>query len=488
MPHSNLEIAPGPFAPTWESLRQFQCPDWFRDAKLAFWSHWGPQSVPMYGDWYARQLYQEGHDKYHHHWRVYGHPSQTGYKDIVPLWKAEKFDPKGLMQLFVDAGARYFMGQAMHHDNFDNFDSAHNRWNSVNIGPKKDICALWQEAARAHGLPFGLSEHLGASFNWWGVNKGSDKSGPYAGISYDGSDPANRDLYYDNAGYHIESDGLGGAWYTDHAAFQQHWFARIKDVIDRFHPDLLYSDGVLPFGEIGMSIVAHLYNTSTSEHGGVNQAVYTQKDTNPEVYTIGVLDIERGQRDTIAEHPWQTDTSVGDWFYNVRDVYKTPAQVLETLVDIVSKNGNLVLNIPQRPDGTLDDECNYLLKQMAAWMSANGEGIFGSRPWDMAGEGTAAADAGAFKEAAVEWTAADFRFTRKGDIVYAFQMGHPEEGQPAGPMVIRSFASGKTPRVGSVRLLGDGSVPFTQTGAGLEIKPPASAPSVGPRGFAILPE
>ena len=178
--------------PTWESLRRFQCPDWFRDAKLAFWSHWGPQAVPMYGDWYARHLYVEGHDQYRHHWRVYGHPSKTGYKDIVPLWKAEKFDPDGLMRLFVDAGAKYFVGQAMHHDNFDNFDSAHNRWNSVNVGPRKDICRLWQDAARAHGLPFGLSEHLGASFNWWGVNKGSDKTGPYAGVPYDGSDPAVR--------------------------------------------------------------------------------------------------------------------------------------------------------------------------------------------------------------------------------------------------------------------------------------------------------
>ena len=135
--NDDLEIAPGPFAPTWESLRQFQCPDWFRDGKLAFWSHWGPQAVPMFGDWYARHMYVEGSDQYRHHWRVYGHPSQTGYKDIVPLWKAEKFDPEGLMRLFVDAGAKYFVGQAMHHDNFDNFDSAHNRWNSVNIGPKR---------------------------------------------------------------------------------------------------------------------------------------------------------------------------------------------------------------------------------------------------------------------------------------------------------------------------------------------------------------
>ena len=474
----NLDIAPGPFAPTWESLRQFQCPDWFRDAKLAFWSHWGPQSVPMYGDWYARHLYAEGHEQYLHHWRVYGHPSKTGYKDIVPLWKAEKFDPQGLMRLFVDAGAKYFVGQAMHHDNFDNFDSSHNRWNSVNIGPKQDICRLWQDAARTHGLPFGLSEHLGASFNWWGTNKGSDKTGPYAGIPYDGRDPANADLYYGNEGYSLES-----GWYTDNEAFQHHWFARIKDVIDKFQPDLLYSDGAVPFGEIGLRIIAHLYNTSASLHG-TNRAVYNQKDTDPQIYTVGVLDIERGQCEGIAEHPWQTDTSVGDWFYNVRDVYKTPAQVLETLVDIVSKNGNLVLNIPQRPDGTLDDECDSLLRQMAVWMKVNSEGIFGSRPWTVSGEGASVAAAGAFNEAAVDWSPEDYRFTLNQGTVYAYGMRWPGDGRA----VIRSLASGQTRRVSGVRLLGYGDIAFEQTADGLSLSLPSWSPAGGPHGFAIAQE
>ena len=474
------EITPGPFAASWESLHGFQCPDWFRDAKLAFWSHWGPQSVPMYGDWYARHLYVEGHDQYRYHWRKYGHPSQVGYKDVAALWKAENFDPHGLMRLFVDAGAKYFVGQAMHHDNFDNFDSAHNRWNSVNVGPRKDICRLWQDAARAHGLPFGLSEHLGASFNWWGANKDSDKAGPYAGVAYDGRDPQNADLYYRNEGYSLKR-----GWYTDNEAFQRHWFARIKDVIDKFQPDLLYSDGGVPFGEIGLRIIAHLYNTSAARHGGVNQAVYNQKDIDPQVYTVGVLDIERGQREEIAEHPWQTDTSVGDWFYNARDVYKTPGQVLETLVDIVSKNGNLVLNIPQRPDGTLDDECDFLLRRMAVWMQANGEGVFGSRPWDVSGEGASTATPGAFKEEAVDWTPEDFRFTQKGDALYAFQMGRPEGDRQT---VIRSLALEKTRRVSAVRLLGQGGVSFDQTADGLTITLPPLPPTDGPQGFAITQE
>ncbi len=472
-----LTIAEGPFEASMESLRTFECPQWFRDAKLAFWSHWGPQSVPMYGDWYARNMYVEGNDQYRHHWRVYGHPSLHGYKDIIPHWKAEAFDPDGLMSLFVAAGAKYFLGQAMHHDNFDNFDSKYNRWNSVNIGPRKDIVKLWQQAAHKHGLKFGLTEHLGASFNWFGHNKMADKAGPFAGVRYDGSDPNYADLYYENDGYTLDS-----GWYTDNPSFQLHWFRRIKDVIDKYHPDLLYSDGGLPFGDYGVKIVAHLYNTSAALHGGVNQAVYNQKDTNPEIYTIGVLDIERGQLDEIAEYPWQTDTSVGDWFYNVRDVYKSAEQVLTTLVDITSKNGCLALNIPQKPDGTLDDECTYLLKQMARWMPVNGEGLFGSRPWRIAAEGGASAEPGAFKENAVEWSARDFRFTQKEGVVYAYQMNPSDE-----PSVnIRSLGA-TAERVMRVSVHDNDNLSFAQTADGLVIQVPPTTVA-GPRAIAVTVE
>lgn len=473
----DISIAPGPFEPTMESLRGFRCPEWFRDAKLAFWSHWGPQAVPMYGDWYARHLYAEGSDQYRHHWRVYGHPSKFGYKDLVHLWKAENFDPERLMQLFVDAGARYFVGQAMHHDNFDNFDSAHNPWNSVNIGPKKDIVALWQAAARKHGLPFGLTEHLAASFSWWRFNKGADKTGPYAGVPYDGNDPEYAGLYYDNRA-ELERD----VWLTDDPAFMRHWFDRIKDVIDKYEPDLLYSDSHLPFGIYGRGIVAHLYNVSAARHGE-NRAVYNQKDRDPEVYTIGVLDIERSQLTEIAEHPWQTDTSVGDWFYNVQDVYKTASQVLETFVDIVSNNGNLVLNIPQKPDGSLDDECTFLLLEMARWMkSGEDEGIFDSRPWHKSAEGPSVfKQAGQFEEKRVAWTNDDYRFTTRGETVFAYQMKPTEDG--AG--IIRSLGTGKAGTVKSVRSLQSGPIEFVQTPAGLTFHGPVPAVTVGPVGLAI---
>jgi alpha-L-fucosidase len=459
-----LSIENGPFEPTWDSLRTYECPEWFRDAKLGIWAHWGPQSVPMYGDWYARNMYIEGHDQYRHHWRVYGHPSKCGYKDVVQLWKAEKFDADALMDLYVDAGARYFVAQAVHHDNFDNWDSAHNRWNAVKVGPKKNITALWQDAAKKRGLPFGLTEHLGATFAWFSFNKGSDKTGPYKGVPYDGSDPDYEDLYLPNKDeYKLEKK----PWYTENPWWHEQWFRRIKDLIDQHQPDLLYSDGGVPFDEVGLHIIAHLYNTSAKLHDGANRAVYNQKDRKPEVHAVGVLDIERGAQPDIYPHPWQTDTCVGGWFYSVRQKYKTPKHVVGMLVDIVSKNGNLLLNFTQKPDGTLDEECLHILKCMGQWIKINGEGIYETRPWRVAGEGPSSGESGSFKEAAVGWTSEDFRFTSKGDNVYAFQMKWPDDGKA----LIKSLALGSGPKVSAVSLLGfDGGVTFDQTEGGLDIR------------------
>ena len=484
---AEMAIESGPFEPTWESLRTFQCPEWFRDAKFGIWAHWGPQCVPMFGDWYARNLYIEGHDQYRHHWRVYGHPSRVGYKDIVPLWKAERFDPDDLMDRYVRAGAKYFVAQAIHHDNFDNWDSAHNPWNAVRVGPKKNIVQLWQDAARKRDLPFGLSEHLGATYKWFATNKGHDEAGPYAGVDYDGNDPQYEDLYLPNAGE--VKDG----WYTDNPWWHERWFNRIKDLLDQHAPDLLYSDGGVPFYRVrdgvlcespGLHAIAHLYNLSVKRHGGANRAVYTQKDVEPETYRVGVLDIERGMQAEIAEDPWQTDTCVGGWFYDVRRVYKTPDHVLAMLVNIVSKNGNLLLNLPQRPDGTLDDECLDILDRLAEWTAVCGEGIYSTRPWRVPGEGPGlAGQSGAFKEDAQPWTPEDFRFTAKGDeTVYAFQMAWPGDRKAT----IRELAAGAGRKVAGVDLLGhDGPVTFRQGDAGLEIDLPGEKPCEGPHVFRV---
>ncbi|MDF1515286.1 MAG: alpha-L-fucosidase [Anaerolineae bacterium] len=476
-------IQKGPFEPCFDSLRQYQCPEWFRDAKFGVWSHWGPQSVPMFGDWYARNMYREETDQYIHHWRVYGHPSRHGWKDVVKLWKAEKFDPDALMERYVNAGAKYFCAQAIHHDNFDNWNSKHNRWNAVNMGPQKDIVRLWQSAAQKYNLPFGVTEHLGATFSWWSHNKGQDIAGPYAGVPYDGIDPEYQDLYLPNQD-EPRLANQGERWYTTNPWWHQHWFDRIKDLVDQIHPDLLYSDGTLPFAEYGMGIVAHLYNTSIADHG-TNQAVYTQKDKNPLVYKVGVLDIERNVLADNFPYPWQTDTCVGGWFYDVRRSYKTAQTVIEMLVDIVAKNGNLLLNFTQRPDGTLDDECLQILDDMAGWNRTNAEAIYGTRPWHIAMEGHVNASQERFREDALVWTPADYRFTSKGKAVYAFQMAWPTDGHA----LIRSFTTGsggyrlKVADVEKVQLLGyGGQISFNHTDQGLELSqlpehPPVSAAS-----------
>jgi alpha-L-fucosidase len=444
----------------------------------------------MYGDWYARNLYIEGSPQYLYHLRHYGHPSQFGYKDVVKLWKAEAFDPEALMDLYVKAGARYFVGQAMHHDHFFNFPSKLNRFNSAQVGPLKDICGLWKKAADNHGLPFGLTEHLGATFSWWNVNKGADNYGPYAGVPYDGNDPAYRDYYLDNYEHYTkgEDNSKLKTWYTPNPKHHAYWLSVMKELIDLYTPDLLYSDGGLPFGvrgqehpgyhapetdadyRWGLEAVAYLYNKSAEKYGG-NRAIYNQKDRREEIYSIGVLDMEKSQLPGIDPRPWQTDTCIGNWFYDVRQVFKRPAHIIEMLIDIVSKNGAMLLNILQRPDGTIDEETRYTLNEMASWVPVCGEGIYGTRPWRISGEGYSTVLIEGFREEQVPWTETDFRFTSKGNTVYAFIMKAVENGTA----VIRSFKPGE--KALSVRLLGSGPVPFSQNFGVLTVKLPEKLPT-----------
>ena len=478
------------FQPSFDSLRSYECPTWFRDAKLGFWSHWGPQSVPMAGDWYARNMYIQGQPQYLYHLRHYGHPSKFGYKDLAKLWKAEKFDPEALMDKYYKAGTRYFVCQAMHHDHFFNYPSKLNRFNSAQIGPQKDIIGLWKKAAKNFNLPFGFSEHLGATFSWWAVNKGADTYGPYAGVPYDGNDPAYRDFYMDNY-EDIPKDGDRTRlpyWYTANSSHHKYWLSVIKELVDMFTPDLLYTDGGLPFGYCreggheysipishpdyiyGLDAVSYLYNKSIEKNGD-NKAVYLQKDRREAVYSIGVLDIERSQLPEIQERPWQTDTCIGNWFYDAKQVFKRPSHIIEMLVDIISKNGTMLLNILQLPDGSIDDETNYVLEELASWIAVAGEGVYGTRPWRVSGEGYSSVLIEGFKEEAVKWTETDFRFTAKEKTVYAFIMKVPENRCS----VIRSFKADE--KITSVRLLGLGSVPFNWNYGVLTVKLPEQLPT-----------
>jgi alpha-L-fucosidase len=460
----SLPVAPGPFRDTLDSLTNYSCPDWFRDAKFGIWAHWGPQAVPMEGDWYARKMYQPGSPDYKDHLARFGHPSTNGWKDIIPLWQAEKWDPEKLMALYKKAGARYFVSMGVHHDNFFLWNSKLHRWNAVNLGPRRDVVGDWQKAAKKNGLPFGVSEHLGASFTWFQDAHKADKTGPLAGVPYDGASSNYWDLY------HFPAEPGDTKWYSNNPRWQQQWYDEIKELVDQYHPDLLYTDGGVPFGnEAGLSQIANLYNLSAGRHHGRTEAVYTCKQPSDGRW---VQDFERGVQGNINPYPWQTDTSIGDWFYNRHWKYQPLSWTVHMLVDIVSKNGNLLLNVVLRPDGSLDPEVETMLHQLADWTAVNGEAIYGTRPWQVYGEGEVKAKGGAFKEN-FKYSANDIRFTTRGKTLYAIALGWPAENR----LVIRSLAStGDTTqnRIDRVELLGHkGKLKFVQTTEGLAVTLPA---------------
>lgn len=471
----DLAIAKGPFEGTRESLKSYQAPDWFRDAKFGIWAHWGPQSAPEDGDWYARNMYMEGSAQYKFHVEHYGHPSKVGFKDVITTFKAEKWDPEHLMDLYVKAGAKYFVSMGVHHDNFDMWDSRYQpRWNAAKAGPMKDIVGRWKQAARKRGLRFGVSEHLSNSFDWLAPAHMSDKTGPFAGVPYDGADAAYADLYHSYQG--MPADFLETAKAMGRVApdrWKQQYFDRIRDLIDQHQPDLLYTDGAIPFDQYGLSLVAHQFNTSAKIHGGKVEAVYNSKGREDCAEGACVLDLERGLVDKIWPDAWQTDTCIGNWHYKKGIKYKTPKTIVDMLVDIVSRNGNLLLNFPLPGSGELDADELSILAGITSWMHVNGEGIYGTRPWKVHGEGPSLSatqgPGAAFNERnRKDLTADEIRFTSKGSTLYAFVMGWPN-----GDVVIRSLD--RKPK--NVELLGHrGKLKWSQDEGGLKIAMPAEKP------------
>jgi len=353
----------------------------------------------------------------------------------------------------------------MHHDNFDCWNSQHQRWNAVHMGPRRDIAGEWQQAARKAGLRFGMTEHLAASWWFYSAAKQADKRGPLAGVPYDGVDPRYADLYWRG------NEKPDGHYYLAHAPqfVQQTWFERIKDLIDRYQPDLLYSDSPLPYPEAyGRALLTHYYNDNVRRLGSL-QAVYTCKQ---DAQGRWVQDLERGVMGGIHPEPWQTDTCVGGWYYHEGRPYKSTTLVLQMLADIVSKNGNLLLNFPPRPDGTLDAEELKILAELAAWMPVNGEAIFGTRPWLVYGEGPARVQSGGFNEGHLRYTSRDIRFTTKGDTLYALALAWPEDRR----LVVRSLAA-PAGKINAVHLLGHaGPLDWRQTAEGLVVRLPEQKP------------
>jgi alpha-L-fucosidase len=479
------EIAKGPYQGTRESLRSYQIPEWFRDAKFGIWAHWGPQSAPEAGDWYARNMYMEGSAQYKFHLEHYGHPSKFGFKDVIATFKGDRWDPDHLMDLYQKAGAKYFVSMGVHHDNFDMWNSKYQpRWNAAASGPRKDIVGIWRKAARKRGLRFGVSEHLSNSFDWLAPAHRSDKAGDHAGVPYDGSDLKYADLYHDYSGMpadFVQSAEAMGRVAPDRWKLQ--YFRRIKDLVDQHQPDLLYTDGGIPFDEYGLSLVAHHYNTSAKMHAGRVEAIYTSKVKTDCAMGTCALDLERGIVDTIWPDPWQTDTCVGNWHYKKDVQYKSPKIVIDMLVDIVSRNGNLLLNFPLPGSGELDAEERRILAGITDWMAINSEGIYSTRPWKIYGEGPSTLPAperqgrmGFNERGRKPLTAQDVRFTVKGKTLYAFVMGWPESGVSIA--VLGTKSPQEPPKIAHVEMLGySGKLEWKQEESGLMVSAPAQQQS-----------
>ena len=513
-------IAAGPFQPTWESLAaDYQVPDWYRDAKFGIWAHWGPQCQPEMGDWYAQKMYQfstNPNSIYQFHCKKYGHPSKFGFKDVINEWKADKWKPEELLALYKKAGAKFFAGMANHHDNLDMWDSKYQPWNSVAVGPRKNIIGGWAKATREAGLKFAVSCHASHTWDWLQVSQDSDPSGEFAGIPYDGLtsradgkgkwwdglDP--QDLYAQyhqrgNYGWDLSARGSrgrgqrGGQQGTTppvDPAYVEKFFNRTIDLIDKYQPDILYFDDTIlpiyPTSDIGLRIAAYLYNTSAARNGKV-EAVMTGKGLRDDLQRRAMVnDIERGVASGGETFPWQTDTCIGDWHYRrstfEQHRYKTSMQVVQMLIDIVSKNGNLMLSVPVRGDGTIDEDEVKIVEGIGQWMASNSEGIYATRPWKVYGEGPSTIasnqNRGQFggSRDVRAYTAEDFRFTSKGDTVYAFMMGWPEGGKAT----IKSLAQNSENfpgEIAKVELLDAGTLTFTRDASGLVVSLPEKKPN-----------
>jgi alpha-L-fucosidase len=473
----------GSFTDTRASLANYRIPDWFADAKFGIWAHWGPQSAVGDGDWYARNMYMEGSKQYEYHRQRFGPQSKVGYKDLINLFTASEWDPEHLMDLYQKAGAKYFFSMGVHHDNYDMWNSKYQpRWNAMASGPKRDIVGEWAAAARKRGIRFGVSEHLSNSFEWFAPSHLADTKGEYAGVPYDGQELAYADLYHD---YSAEPKGfaesiLHAPMGRDKAPlwWQQQYFHRIKDLIDQHQPDLLYTDGGIPFDHYGLSTVAELYNVGPVTQEARAASIYFSKTETDCVHGSScVMDHERSVLSAIDPIPWQTDTCIGGWHYKVGQKYKTPKKVIDMLVDIVSKNGNLLLSIPLPATGVPDPEEIKILESITAWTQTNGEAIFATRPWKIYGEGPSTKVV--IKPSGKEFdpnesrkpdlTMSDIRFTTKGETLYALVMGWPENGV----VDIESLALGgaqKPMKAVDVRMLGqEEPLQFTHDGKSLRV-------------------
>ena len=513
----DIPIAKGPFEANWASIEANYpgTPQWLRDAKIGFWVHFGPQAAGESGDWYARNLYKEDHQAYLNHIRRYGHPSEVGYKEVLRDWNPTRLDPEALTALYQRAGARFLMIQGVHHDNYDLWNSRYQPWNSVNIGPKRDLLREWTDACHRHGMRYGVTFHHEYTWWWWQTAFGSDKTGPKIGVPYDGHlrledgkgkwweglDPQR--LYgIDLREYETVEENAHTPWsppragiYSRHLDYAKwyatQWALRIMDVVANYDPDFIYTDGTVqgPFTGDGtgtgykcnamQTVMADYYNRSLARRGEVNtfSIIKFRRPTNGAVNTA-----EFDFPDSImTSQPWIREAPVGDWFYSPGFTYDS-GSMIRFIIEAISRDGNVALNIPMRPDGSIEDACVKMLEEVGDWLKVNGEAVYGSRAWTTYGEGEKVngklrkLPGGKLgkQHADFRFSPQDIRFTvgRDGSL-YAFCMAVPEPGQ-----TIRVTCLGKSKqKVKRVALLGHGKqLKWKQTDEALEITCPQVLP------------
>ena len=469
----------GPFRPDWESLQKYEVPEWYADAKFGIFIHWGVYSVPAFGsEWYPRDMYRARSEEYKHHLATYWPQDKFGYKDFIPRFKAEHFDPAKWAALFKEAGAKYVVPVAEHHDGFAMYDSGLSDWTAAKMGPHRDVIGELAKAVRAAGLHFGASSHRVEHDFFLGVGRTipSDINDPQYAAFYG---PAHNWLEARH-GTPVSNDFtfVSQAWTDD-------WLARSAEIVEKYHPDIMYFDWWIGQASVRANLAkftAFYYNSSLKYGDPVG--VINYKDYAIQEHSA-VLDLERGQLDDIRPLHWQTDTSVSNksWGYIENDTFKSPEFVVHQLVDIVSKNGNLLLNIGPRSDGTIPDEVQHVLREVGAWLAVNGEAIYGTRPWTTFGEGPTKVAGGSFHDTDTsKYTAQDFRFTTKGSTLYAMELGWPTSGEA----VIRVLGTQIGGKVDAISLLGSNeAISFQQLGDGLHIRVPAHGPGKFASAFRI---
>jgi alpha-L-fucosidase len=525
-----LPIASGPFEPTWASIEKNYpgTPEWLRDAKFGIWVHFGPQAAGESGDWYARKMYVPGTPAYNNHLKKYGPPSESGYKEVLRDWNPVKLDPAKLTEIYKDAGARFLMIQGVHHDNFDLWNSRYQPWNSVNLGPKRDLLGEWTKACRAEGMRFGVTFHHEYTWWWWQTAFGSDKEGAKAGVPYDGHltladgkgkwwegfDP--RQLYgIDLREYKGMTASAYSPWsppppgvFTNHLPYAKwyatQWALRMMDMVNQYQPDFIYTDGTdqQPFSGSGtgtglkadamQTVIADFYNTTLARRGKVDtfSIVKFRKKTNGTVTTE-----EFGLPDHIrTDQAWIGETPVGDWFYAPGFTYDS-GMMIRYITEAASRDGNAAICISLLPDGSLDDGSRKMLREVGVWMRRNGEGIYGSHAWKIPGEGEMVngklkqLPGGGLRKhhAEFKFSPQDFRFTvGKNGALYAFCLNVPAPGAELKIKSLGTDAKHFGQPVKSVKLLGhERELKWKQEADGLAITCPAEMPFATAVAFRI---